>query len=173
MAELQRLTTDEFKASEKTPIVVILENVRSMHNVGSIFRTADAFRIEKIYLCGYTPRPPHRDIQKTALGATESVAWEGVESTNEVVSALKNKGFKIFAVEQAHNSTMLHELVIDQNDLIAIIFGNEADGVSDETISKVDGCIEIPQAGIKHSFNIGVAAGIVLWDLYANSKLKD
>lgn len=172
MDELQRLTTDEFKASKKTPIVVILENVRSMHNVGSIFRTADAFRVEKIYLCGYTPRPPHRDIQKTALGATESVAWEGVESTSEVISALKNKGFKIYAVEQAHNSTMLHDLVIYQNDIIAVIFGNEADGVSDETISKVDGCIEIPQSGIKHSFNIGVAAGIVLWDLYSNRKLK-
>ena len=172
MDELQRLTTDEFKSSEKTPIVVILEDVRSMHNVGSVFRTADAFRIEKMYLCGYTPKPPHRDIHKTALGATESVEWEGVESTSEVVSSLRNQGFKIYAIEQAHNSTMLHDLAMAQNDKIAVIFGNEADGVSEEIISIADGCIEIPQAGIKHSFNISVAAGIVLWELYSNLKLK-
>ena len=172
MDELQRLTTDEFKSSEKTPIVVILEDVRSMHNVGSVFGTADAFRIEKMYLCGYTPRPPHRDIHKTALGATESVEWEGVESTSEAISALRNQGFKIYAIEQAHNSTMLYDLAIAQNDKIAVIFGNEADGVSEEIISIADGCIEIPQAGIKHSFNISVAAGIVLWELYSNIKLK-
>ena len=172
MDELQRLTTDEFKTSEKTPIVVILEDIRSMHNVGSVFRTSDAFRIEKIYLCGYTPRPPHRDIHKTALGATESVEWEGVEKASELVSVLREQGFKIYAIEQAHNSTMLHDLTIAKNDKIAVIFGNEADGVSEEMIAVADGCIEIPQAGIKHSFNISVAAGIVLWELYSIIKLK-
>ena len=171
MEELQRMSVEEFKSAEKTPITVVLENIRSMHNVGSVFRTADAFRIEKIYLCGYTPLPPHRDIHKTALGSTETVDWEGYENPEEAIAHLKNQGYKIYAIEQVHNSIMLNELVVSANEKIALIFGNEADGVSEELIGMADACIEIPQAGSKHSFNISVAAGIVLWHLYNKIKL--
>jgi tRNA G18 (ribose-2'-O)-methylase SpoU len=171
MDELQRMTVAEFKDAVKTPIAVVLENVRSMHNVGSVFRTADAFRIEKMYLCGYTPLPPHRDIHKTALGSTESVIWEGFENPNDAIIQLKNDGYKIYAIEQVHNSIFLNKLEVIVNEKIALIFGNEADGVSEELIELSDGCIEIPQAGSKHSFNISVAAGIVLWHLYNKIKL--
>ena len=172
MDELQRLSADEFKAAEKTPIVVILENIRSMHNVGSVFRTCDGFRIEKLLLCGFTPKPPHRDIHKTALGATESVHWASYENTTDAIDELKKMDYTVYAVEQAHNSILLHDIDMDQNRKIAIIFGNEAEGVTNESIEAADGCIEIPQAGSKHSFNISVAVGIVLWELFKRTNLK-
>ena len=146
--------------------MVVLENVRSMHNVGSVFRTADAFRVEKIYLCGYTPRPPHRDINKTALGATETVAWTGHEDGVSAIAELKEQGYSVYAVEQVHNSISLESFNYKSGDKIAVVFGNEAEGVSEEMIAAADGCIEIPQFGSKHSFNISVAAGIVLWELF-------
>ena len=172
MDELQRLSADEFKAAEKTPVVVILENIRSMHNVGSVFRTCDGFRIEKLLLCGFTPKPPHRDIHKTALGATESVHWASYENTTDAIDELKKMDYTVYAVEQAHNSTFLHDIDMAHNRKIAIIFGNEAEGVTNESIAAADGCIEIPQAGSKHSFNISVAAGIVLWELFKRTRLK-
>ena len=174
MDELQRLSTEEFHASQKSPIVVVLENVRSMHNVGSVFRTADAFRVEKIHLCGYTPRPPHRDINKTALGATETVAWSGHEDGLSIIAELKEQGYAVYAVEQAHNSISLESFNHQAGDKIAVVFGNEAEGVSEEMIAAADGCIEIPQFGSKHSFNISVAAGIVLWELFkATEKITE
>lgn len=174
MDELQRLSTEEFHASQKSPIVVVLENVRSMHNVGSVFRTADAFRVEKIYLCGYTPRPPHRDINKTALGATKTVAWTGHEDGLSAIAALKEQGYSVYAVEQTHNSISLESFNYQAGDKIAVVFGNEAEGVSEEMIAATDGCIEIPQFGSKHSFNISVAAGIVLWELFkATEKISE
>lgn len=174
MDELQRLSTEEFHASPKSPIVVVLENVRSMHNVGSVFRTADAFRVEKIYLCGYTPRPPHRDINKTALGATETVAWTGHEDGVSAIAELKEQGYSVYAVEQVHNSISLESFNYKSGDKIAVVFGNEAEGVSEEMIAAADGCIEIPQFGSKHSFNISVAAGIVLWELFkATEKISE
>ena len=174
MDELQRLSTEEFHASQKSPIVVVLENVRSMHNVGSVFRTADAFRVEKIYLCGYTPRPPHRDINKTALGATETVAWTGHEDGLSAIGALKEQGYSVYAIEQVHNSISLESFNYQAGDKIAVVFGNEAEGVSEELIAATDGCIEIPQFGSKHSFNISVAAGIVLWELFkATEKISE
>ena len=172
MDELQRLSADEFKAAEKTPVVVILENIRSMHNVGSVFRTCDGFRIEKLLLCGFTPKPPHRDIHKTALGATESVHWASYENTTDAIDELKKMDYTVYAVEQAHNCTFLHDIDMAHNRKIAIIFGNEAEGVTNESIAAADGCIEIPQAGSKHSFNISVAAGIVLWELFKRTRLK-
>jgi len=172
MDELQRLSADEFKAAEKTPIVVILENIRSMHNVGSVFRTCDGFRIEKLLLCGFTPKPPHRDIHKTALGATESVHWASYENTTDAIDELKKMDYTVYAVEQAHNSILLHDIDMDQNRKIAIIFGNEAEGVTNESIEAAHACIEIPQAGSKHSFNISVAVGIVLWELFKRTNLK-
>ena len=165
MDELQRLSTEEFHASHKSPIVVILENVRSMHNVGSVFRTCDAFRVEKICLCGYTPRPPHRDINKTALGATETVEWAGYEDGLTAVAQLKEQGYSVYTIEQVHNSISLESFNYQSGEKIALVFGNEAEGVSEELIAAADGCIEIPQFGSKHSFNISVAAGIVLWEL--------
>jgi tRNA G18 (ribose-2'-O)-methylase SpoU len=172
MDELQRLSADEFKAAEKTPVVVILENIRSMHNVGSVFRTCDGFRIEKLLLCGFTPKPPHRDIHKTALGATESVNWASYENTTDAIDELKKMGYTVYAVEQTYNSILLHDIDMAHNRKIAIIFGNEAEGVTNESIAAADACIEIPQAGSKHSFNISVAAGIVLWELFKRTKLK-
>lgn len=170
MDELQRLSTAEFKRASKTPIAVVLENVRSMHNVGSVFRTADAFRIEKICLCGYTPKPPHRDIHKTALGSTDAVFWEGHDSAIEAVTQLQAAGYRVYAVEQVHGSVMLDDLQLEKEKKVAVVFGNEAEGVSEELIAHCDGCIEIPQSGSKHSFNISVAAGIVLWEF--NKKLR-
>lgn len=170
MDELDRLSPEGFQQAQKTPLVVVLENVRSMHNVGSVFRTADAFRIEKILLCGYTPKPPHRDINKTALGATDTVTWEGHDSPLEAVRELKSIGFKVYAAEQVHGSISLLDFTCSPSSKIAVVFGNEAEGVSEEMISLRDGCIEIPQFGSKHSFNISVAAGIVLWELHKNFK---
>jgi 23S rRNA (guanosine2251-2'-O)-methyltransferase len=162
---LNRISTDAFKASAKTPIIVVLDNVRSMNNVGSVFRTADGFLIEKIYLCGFTPQPPHRDIQKTALGATETVAWEYAEDTATLIKTLKKEGTTIVAVEQVTNSTLLQNFT-STTEKIVVIFGNEVDGVSDAVIALCDTAIEIPQIGTKHSLNVSVAAGIVLWKLF-------
>jgi tRNA G18 (ribose-2'-O)-methylase SpoU len=164
MDDLSRKTVDEFKHSTKKPIVVVLDNIRSMHNVGSVFRTADAFLIEAIYLCGYTPTPPHRDINKTALGATETVKWKYFENTLTAVNQIKENGYAIYAIEQATNSLSL-EKITASTQKTAIIFGNEVEGVQQELIPLCNGCIEIPQLGMKHSLNISVAAGITLWQL--------
>jgi tRNA G18 (ribose-2'-O)-methylase SpoU len=166
MDELQRLSKEDFRLSKKTPVVVVLENVRSMNNVGSIFRTSDAFLIEKICLCGFTPKPPHREINKTALGATESVAWAGYDDAGDTITELKESGYKVYAVEQVHDSMMLQDFQVMPGEKIALVFGNEAEGVSEGLIAQCTGSIEIPQFGSKHSFNISVAAGIVLWEIY-------
>jgi 23S rRNA (guanosine2251-2'-O)-methyltransferase len=162
--EMDRLTVDEFKASEKFPFVIVLDNIRSFNNVGSFFRTADALRAQKIYLCGYTPKPPHRDITKSALGAELSVDWEPGSDTLSVVKELKQSGYRIWCVEQAEESVMLQHFAPEPGIAHAFIFGNEVAGVQDEVIEISDGCLEIPQFGTKHSFNVSVAAGIVLWD---------
>ena len=165
MDELGRKSVEEFKQASKTPVIAVLDNIRSMHNVGSVFRTADAFLIEAIFLCGYTPTPPHRDINKTALGATESVDWISYTSATDAVAELKEKGYKIFAVEQTEGSVSLEKFATAANDKIAVVFGNEVEGVQDVVLKLVDGSIEIPQLGMKHSLNISVAAGIVLWEI--------
>lgn len=159
------MSVDGFRRAEKTPIRIVLDNVRSMHNVGSVFRTADAFLIEGIDLCGYTPRPPHRDIHKTALGATETVAWTSSDDAKALVLRLQQEGYEVWAVEQVKGSVMLQELDICTDDRLAIVFGNEVDGVQEDVIALCKGCIEIPQLGMKHSLNISVAAGVVLWEL--------
>ena len=164
MDELGRKSPEEMKKADKHPIIIILDDVRSMHNVGSAFRTCDAFAVEAIYLCGYTPTPPHRDIHKTALGAEESVNWKHFTQTTEAILSAKNEGYKIYAVEQAHNSTQLDQFH-SQNEKIALIFGNEVTGVNNEALKLADACIEIPQWGAKHSLNISVSVGIVLWEL--------
>lgn len=164
--ELGRITVDEFKAVEKTPIIVVLDNIRSLNNVGSVFRTSDAFLIEKIYLCGITATPPNKDIHRTALGATESVDWEYAESTLSVVEKLKVDSVKVLAIEQAENSTKLNTFFPEKNQKYAIVMGNEVKGVQQEVVSAADGCIEIPQLGTKHSLNISVTTGVVLWDLF-------
>ena len=165
MDELNRKSVEEFKGSEKIPVVVVLDNIRSMHNVGSVFRTADAFLLQAIYLCGFTPRPPHRDINKTALGATETVEWKYFSDTTEAVTELKNAGYSLYAIEQVENSIPLNRFSLPQSDKTAVIFGNEVSGVNSEILKICDGSIEIPQLGMKHSLNISVAAGIVLWEL--------
>jgi 23S rRNA (guanosine2251-2'-O)-methyltransferase len=169
--ELNRVSVAEFKESEKLPLVVVLDNVRSMHNIGSIFRTADGFAIEQIYLCGITAQPPHREIEKTALGATQSVNWKHFATTLDAVESLRNDGYEIIAIEQAAGSTMLHTYQPDANKKFALIFGNEVNGVDEEVMTKIDECIEIPQFGTKHSFNITISAGIVLWDFFAKLRL--
>ena len=170
--ELNRLSAEEFKSAEKIPLIVILDNVRSMLNVGSIFRTCDAFRIQKIYLCGITGKPPDREINKTALGATETVEWEYFNNCSAVIDELKKTNTKIFAVEQTEKSTALDKFLPVKNKTTAIIFGNEVKGVEQGVINKCDGVIEIPQIGMKHSLNISVSAGIVIWDLYEKLKEK-
>jgi 23S rRNA (guanosine2251-2'-O)-methyltransferase len=166
MDELNRLSTEEFKSAEKTKVVIILDNIRSMHNVGSVFRTSDAFAVEKIILCGITARPPHRDIEKSALGATASVVWEYEESTLEAVQKLKEKGYQIISIEQTENSHTLEDFEFSYHQPYAIIFGNEVDGVQQEVINQSNHCIEIPQFGTKHSFNVSVTAGIVMWQVF-------
>lgn len=166
MEELGRLTAEEFRAAGKFPVVAVLDNIRSMHNVGSIFRTADAFRIEKMLLCGYTPVPPHRDIQKTALGATETVSWEYEPSAKAAVQNLKAEGYKIFSVEQAEKSIAPDALHSMNHEKVALVFGNEVEGVQQEILDISDGVIEIPQMGTKHSLNVSVAAGIALWEFF-------
>ena len=163
MEELGRKSVEDFKLADKKPLVVVMDNIRSMHNVGSVFRTADAFLISGICLCGFTPQPPHRDIHKTALGATDSVDWLYYENTVDAVLALKARGYKALAIEQTEGSIMLDEYV-DKQMPTAFVFGNEVDGVSDEVIQVCDGVIEIPQWGMKHSLNISVAAAVVLWE---------
>lgn len=164
-AELNRLNIEEFKNAEKIPVTVVLENVRSALNVGSVFRTADGFRIEKVILIGYTAVPPNKEMHKTALGATDTVNWEHVQETAEAISSLKNSGYKIYAVEQVESATMLNDFLPDAAEKVALIFGNEVSGVEQETIHACDGSIEIPQFGAKHSLNISVSAGVVLWHL--------
>lgn len=164
MEELGRKSPEEIRNAEKRPILVILDDVRSMHNVGSAFRTADAFGIEALYLCGYTPAPPHRDIHKTALGATETVNWKKFATTVEAILSAREEGYKVLAVEQAHDCIMLNNM--DRgNEKIALIFGNEVSGVNDEVLKIADGCIEIPQWGSKHSLNVSVSIGVVLWEM--------
>ena len=163
--ELNRINDEEFKAIDKTPIVIVLDNIRSLNNIGSVFRTADAFLIEAVYLCGITAQPPHRDIQKTALGATETVAWKYFENTIEAINELKAKNYKIAAIEQAENSTMLNEFNPNKKKL-AVVFGNEVMRVEQEVINQSTVVIEIPQYGTKHSLNISVSCGVVIWDLF-------
>jgi len=164
-SELERLTVDEFKQAEKFPIVIVLDNIRSQNNIGSAFRTGDAFRIESIYLCGITATPPHREIHKTALGAENSVDWKYFETTNEAVNCLKKQGFMIVTVEQAAQSTLLQDFKPGISEKLALIFGNEVDGVEDSIMEMADYCVEIPQFGTKHSLNITVSLGIVIWHI--------
>ncbi|RMZ50204.1 TrmH family RNA methyltransferase [Flavobacteriaceae bacterium PRS1] len=169
-SELERLSVQEFKLSAKTPLIIVLDNIRSLNNIGSVFRTCDAFLIEKIYLCGITAKPPHKDIHKTALGSTDSVTWEYIEDTLELVERLKAKNIKIVSVEQTENATMLNDFTPQQQTTYAIVFGNEVKGVSQDVVNASNIVVEIPQFGTKHSLNISVSAGIVIWDLF--SKLK-
>ena len=168
--ELGRISVDEFKIIQKTPLIVVLDNIRSLNNIGSVFRTSDAFLIEKIYLCGICATPPNKDIHKTALGATESVAWEYVEDTLSLVEKLKAENIKILAIEQAENSTKLNTFYPKKNEKYAIVMGNEVKGVQQEVVNAADLCIEIPQLGTKHSLNISVTTGVVLWDLFQKMK---
>jgi tRNA G18 (ribose-2'-O)-methylase SpoU len=161
--EMQRLSVDEFKQAEKLPLIVVLDDVRSMHNVGSVFRTGDAFRIEAVYLCGITSTPPNAEIHKTALGAEDSVEWKYFDTALEAVEALKSNGYKVYSVEQAYGSTMLQEFTPIYNNRYAVILGNEVKGVHQEVIDASDGCLEIPQFGTKHSMNVSVTAGIIIW----------
>jgi 23S rRNA (guanosine2251-2'-O)-methyltransferase len=164
--ELNRVSVAEFKAGVKLPVAVVLDNVRSMHNIGSVFRTADGFAVEQICLCGITAQPPHREIEKTALGATQSVNWSYFETPLAAIEQLRADGYKVIAIEQAEKSMMLQEFTPVPGKKYALIFGNEVNGVSDEVMKNIDACIEIPQFGTKHSFNIVVSAGIVLWDFF-------
>ena len=164
--ELNRASVEEFRNQQKLPIAVVLDNVRSMHNVGSIFRTCDGFAVEQIFLCGITGQPPHREIEKTALGATQSINWTYYAEPLQAVEQLRKDGYKIIAVEQAEKSIMLNQFETAEGEKYALIFGNEVNGVSDEVMKEIDSCIEIPQFGTKHSFNIVVSAGIVLWDFF-------
>jgi len=173
MSELNRLTPEEFKRSKKTPVIAVLENIRSAYNVGSVFRTADAFLLESIYLIGYTAQPPHKEIKKTALGAEETVEWHYFADTKSAIENLKNNGYKVYAVEQVVNSISLENLTIDNDEKIAVIFGNEVSGVEQDNILLCDGCIEIPQLGMKHSLNIATAAGVVLWEIIRTRMKND
>ena len=168
--ELPRKSIEEFKSSEKKPVILILEDVRSLHNIGSVFRTADAFLIEKIYLCGITAIPPNKEIQKTALGATETVTWEYAKSCTDLISKLKTENIAVWAIEQVENSIYLNDFQLKKNQKYALVFGNEVFGVSQDAVKMCNGTIEIPQLGTKHSLNISVSVGIVVWDFY--SKLK-
>ena len=161
--EMQRLSVDEFKQAEKLPLIVVLDDVRSMHNVGSVFRTGDAFRIEAVYLCGITSTPPSTEIHKTALGAEDSVEWKAFNSAQEALIALKEAGIEVYSVEQAHGSTMLQDFKPEKGKRYAVVLGNEVKGVHQEVIDASDGCLEIPQFGTKHSMNVSVTAGIIIW----------
>jgi len=163
---MNRLTTEAFKASRKIPLVVVLDHVRSLNNVGSVFRTSDAFRVEAIYLCGITACPPHAEIHKTALGAEESVDWFYFKDTMEAVEKLKAEGYVVCAIEQAEGSTMLDKLLLDKTKKYAVILGNEVKGVQQNVVDNCDMCVEIPQYGTKHSLNVSVTAGIVIWDFF-------
>lgn len=168
--ELNRLTVDEYKDSEKTPIIVVLDNIRSCNNIGSVFRTSDALLIEKIYLCGITATPPNNEIRKTALDAEKSVHWEYFEHTEDVVKKLMDEGCKVYAIEQVESSILLPDFRPGKNEKVALVFGNEVKGVKQSVVNLCSGSIEIPQFGTKHSFNISVSAGIVLWDIFQKMK---
>ncbi|WP_111685107.1 RNA methyltransferase [Winogradskyella tangerina] len=170
-SELDRLDVNEFKTADKSPIIIVLDNIRSLNNIGSVFRSSDAFLVEKIYLCGITAQPPHNDIRKTALGSTETVDWEYHDNTLEVIQKLKSQNVKICSIEQAENATMLNDFKPQPNTTYALIFGNEVKGVSQDVVNASDLVIEIPQYGTKHSLNISVSAGVVIWDVF--SKLKN
>ena len=171
ITELNRLTVDEFKQANKLPLAVILDEVRSLHNIGSVFRTSDAFLVERIYLCGITATPPHPEMHKTALGAEDTVDWKYVKHTLEAVEELHNEGYTVLSIEQVEGSTMLDELELEPDKKYAIVMGNEVKGVQQEVIAACDGCIEIPQYGTKHSLNVSVTTGIVLWE-FANKLIK-
>lgn len=166
ITELNRISVEEFKTADKLPLVVVLDNVRSLHNIGSVFRTSDAFRVECIYLCGITATPPHPEMHKTALGAEFTVDWKYVNNAVEAVDNLRREGYIVYAVEQAENSIMLENMRLEQGKRYAVVLGNEVKGVQQEVIDHSDGCIEIPQYGTKHSLNVSVTAGIVIWDLF-------
>lgn len=170
ITELNRISAEEFKKADKLPLVVILDNVRSLHNIGSVFRTSDAFRVECIYLCGITATPPHPEMHKTALGAEFTVDWKYVNNAVETVDNLRREGYVVFSVEQAENSIMLEDMRLEQGKRYAVVLGNEVKGVQQEVIDHSDGCIEIPQYGTKHSLNVSVTAGIVIWDLFKQLK---
>ena len=175
-SELPRLALDDFKKKKKSPLIIILDNVRSLNNIGSVFRTSDAFLIEKVYLCGITACPPHKEIHKTALGATDSVDWEYAENTVDLVEKLNHAGVVTIAVEQADKSVHLNNFMIDQNHKYALIFGNEVKGVQQSVVDRTKYCLEIPQYGTKHSLNISVSCGVVVWDLFVKmglAKLSD
>ncbi len=171
-SELDRKSIADFKTAQKTPLIIVLDDIRSLHNIGSVFRTADAFLIEKIYLCGITATPPNKEIHKTALGATETVAWEHRESVIELLQELKNQNVKTLAIEQVTNAIYLNDFDMKPQQKYALVFGNEVFGVSQEAVSLCDACIEIPQLGSKHSLNIAVSAGIVIWDLFKKHSYK-
>lgn len=170
-SELGRKSVNEYKKAAKSPIIIVLDNVRSMNNIGSVFRTADAFLVKAVHLCGITAKPPHKDIQKTALGATESVPWKYYETTIETIKELKDNGYIIISVEQAEEAIPLGDFVIKKDGKYAVIFGHEVRGVAQEIVDLSDYCIEIPQFGTKHSFNISVSAGIVLWELFRKIRI--
>ena len=170
-SELDRLSNEEFSTVTKSPIIVILDNVRSLNNIGSVFRTSDAFLVKKICLCGITATPPHRDIHKTALGAEETVAWEYYKNTEDCVAELKEEGYHIHSIEQVEKSVMLQDFTPESNEKYALVFGNEVKGVQQKIVDASDGCIEIPQFGTKHSFNISVTAGMVIWEIFKKMKL--
>lgn len=165
-SELERKNIAEFKQAEKTPLIIVLDDIRSLHNIGSVFRTADAFLVEKIYLCGITATPPNKEIHKTALGATDTVTWEYAKDVLEIIENLKKEKVAVYAIEQVENSVMLNDFQINTDRKYALVFGNEVKGVSQDAIHLCDGVIEIPQLGTKHSLNVSVSAGIVVWDLF-------
>mgnify|MGYP003300091956 FL=1 len=164
--ELSRLSTQEYKKVDKLPFIVILDNVRSLNNIGSVFRTSDAFLVESIFLCGITATPPHPDIHKTALGAEDSVLWKYFENTVDAVEYLQKNGYEVYAIEQVNNSIFLENIELEKNKKYAVVLGNEVKGVQQEVVDKCDGCIEIPQFGTKHSLNVSVTAGLVIWDFF-------
>jgi len=172
MDELNRLSTEEFVKSEKMPLTVVLDNIRSLNNIGSVFRTSDAFRVECIHLCGITARPPHREIHKTALGATDSVKWDYFNETEESIRQLKDSGYQIVVIEQAEGSVLLSEYQHDSSVKQAVVFGNEVNGVQQQIVDMADTCIEIPQLGTKHSLNVSVSAGIIIWSIFNDFRWK-
>lgn len=171
-SELDRLSVDAFKKAQKTPLILVLDNIRSLNNIGSVFRTADAFLIEKIYLCGITAQPPHKDIHKTALGSTETVAWEYVKDTLDVVKKLKSENIHIVSIEQAEQAVLLNDFTVQPHSKYAFVFGNEVKGVAQDVVSASDTVVEIPQYGTKHSLNISVSCGVVVWDVFCKLQAK-
>ena len=169
-SELNRIDVETFKETEKTPLVIVLDNIRSLNNIGSVFRTSDAFLVDEILLCGITATPPHREIHKTALGAEDSVKWQYFEDTMDALTYLKDKDFETYAIEQADEATMLDELVLDKTKKYAVVLGNEVKGVQQKVVDACDSCIEIPQFGTKHSLNVSITGGVVIWDFYLKLK---